>query len=324
MSIKVLQLSPTPLVAAPGKLSSALRQAGHDSLSVAFSDYPASGSLNGKFIGDTTVYAEASDETRDMINEFAKTADIIHVHNDLSATNIQWLRELAPRAAFVYQVHSPLREGPLYFNRSEHMGLPFRAKLAVGQYQPRHYPDFIAVPNLVLDAPHLKRRQPKEKLRILFSPSHSRTGRWNAKYSASLETILKSLVALNRVEVIWPTKPIAPTTLMAIRRTCHVSIDEIVTGAFHQVSIEGLCAGNVVINRADFFSKAMMAQCAGSTQFPPFVQADETNVAEVLLDLAASPEKTAEIQQASHDYFRKNLTSGNLVKRFEKIYENIQ
>ena len=129
MSLKVLHLSPTPLVAAPGKLSRALRQAGHDSLCVALNDYPKNGPLHGKFIDDVTLLAEAGSEVKDLVDGFARAADVIHIHNDLPASTVQWLRELSPRARFVYQVHSPLREGPLYFERAPALGLPISRQI---------------------------------------------------------------------------------------------------------------------------------------------------------------------------------------------------
>ena len=38
--------------------------------------------------------------------------------------------------------------------------------------------------------------------------------------------MLRTLHDLKRVEIVWPTAPLSPSTLMALRRTCHVSIDE--------------------------------------------------------------------------------------------------
>ncbi len=323
MSLKVLHLSPTPLVAAPGRLTRTLRGAGIDALCAVLKDYPASGPLAGKFIEDSSVLHDACKEVLELVDDFAATADVIHVHNDLPAARVQWLRERSPRAAFVYQVHSPLREGPLYYSRADHIGLPFRARLAVGQYQPRHFPDYLPVPNLVPDQPAFRPRQPGQRLRVLFSPSHTRGGRWNAKYSEPLENAIQTLRSSGHIEVVWPSKPVSPGELMALRRTCHVTIDEIVTGAFHQVSIEGLCAGNVVINRADFFSKAMMAQCAQTDELPPFVHADGSTIQDLLLRLAGDVAHTAALQLASHHYFIHHLTAETLVRRFISIYETL-
>lgn len=157
----------------------------------------------------------------------------------------------------------------------------------------------------------------------MFSPSHARGGRWNAKYSKTLEMTIESLEKMGLIEKVWPEQPVSPSVLMALRRTCHVSIDEIVTGAFHQVSIEGLCAGNVVINRADYFSKAMMAACAQAPELPPFVYADDKCIADILVDLARDWERTAELQVRGGEYFRKYLQPANLVKTFIEAYREI-
>jgi hypothetical protein len=100
-----------------------------------------------------------------------------------------------------------------------------------------------------------------------------------------------------------------------------VSIDEISTGAFHQISIEALCAGNVVINRADYFSKFMMAQCGRAGSLPPFVYADDATIAGVLMALAREPERVAHLQQLSFDYFRAHLMPQTLIQSFERVYE---
>lgn len=323
MSANVVHFSPTPLVGAPAKIAAAQRQLGLNALCVALTDYPKAGPLANKFIDGVLVWHEAERHVLDLIRAAVADADIIHVHNDLPADKVQWLRETCRHAAFVYHVHSPMREGPLYGARAEFINLPFRAHLSVAQYQPRHYPDYLPVPNLILDAPSVKLRQPDEKLRVLFSPSHTRAGRWNAKYSERLEQVIRSLQALDRIEVVWPERPLPPAQLMTLRRNCHVSIDEIVTGAFHQVSLEGLCAGNVVINRADHFSRAMLANCTQTLAMPPFVYADDYCIDEVLLGLALDPVRTASLQQASHDYFRDHLAADRLVRIYRDVYEKI-
>lgn len=323
MSLRVVHISPTPLVGAPAKIAEALRCSGVDSLSIALNDYPKGGPLANKFVDDMLVLSEAEREVVELVEESVRTADVIHLHNDLPANRVQWLRESACRAAFVYHVHSPLREGPLYADRPDSIGLPFRAYLVVAQYQPRHYPRYRPVPNIVLHEPSVNRRQPGEKLKVLFSPSHTRAGRWNAKYSEKLEKILRALHGMDQIEVVWPEKPIHPNALMALRRRCHVTIDEIVTGAFHQVSIEGLCAGNVVINRADYFSKAMMASSAAADMLPPFVYADDDCIGDVLLQLSQDEGRVADLQEESYRYFERHLVPHNLAKVYLDVYAQI-
>nr|WP_147309532.1 hypothetical protein [Cupriavidus taiwanensis] len=322
-SIKVVHFSQTPLVGAPSKIAAATRMVGHYANAICMVDYPASGGLAGKFINDSIVMNGAPPEIERLVDRLLVEADIVHLHNEVTADKVEWILDRAAKARFVYQVHSPVREGPLYIPRAEEFGLPFSAHLVVGQYQPRHYPSYIPVPNIVLDAATCTPRGKGEKMRVMFSPTHARSGRWNGKYSRKLEVAIESLEKMGLIEKVWPEQPVSPNILMALRRTCHVSIDEIVTGAFHQVSIEGLCAGNVVINRADFFSKAMMATCAEAPELPPFVYADDESIADVLVDLARDWERTAMIQAQSSEYFRNYLQPKSLVKSFVRTYHEI-
>ncbi|MBP0623915.1 hypothetical protein [Cupriavidus consociatus] len=321
--IKVVHISQTPLVGAPSKIAAATRMAGYYAHAICMVDYPAGGGLAGKFVNDSIVMHGAPPVIEQLVDRIIGEAHIVHVHNEIPLEKAEWLLDRATKARFVYQVHSPVREGPLYIPRADELGLPFTAHLVVGQYQPRHYPSYKPVPNIVLDAPSCAPREEGQKLRVMFSPTHARSGRWNAKYSKKLEVAIESLTKMGLIEAIWPEQPVSPNVLMALRRTCHVSIDEIVTGAFHQVSMEGLCAGNVVINRADYFSKAMMATCAGASELPPFVYADDENIAGVLVDLARDWKKTAELQAESSAYFMKYLRPQSIVKSFVKAYREI-
>ena len=320
-SIKVVHLSQTPLVAAPYKLAVAQRMIGIEAKSVALNDYPKNGPLAKKFLGDSLVWTDAEDSIIELIKFYLLQTDIIHIHNDISGEVLNFIKEYCSKARFVYQVHSPLREGPLYHYRHENIGLPFGAFLVVSQYQPRHYFDYQPVPNIILDAPSVTLRKPGEPLKVLFSPSHTRSGRWNAKYSERLEACIKNLQGLGLIEVVWPKQPLSPSELMAVRKFCHVSIDEIATGAYHQVSLEGLCAGNVVINRADYFSKAMLANCTNEQSMPPFVFADDATIDTVLINLATNQKLTAELQQASFDYVKDNLAPKDMAMIYKGIYD---
>ena len=322
-SIKVVHFSQTPLVAAPYKLAVAQRMIGIDAKSIILDDYPKNGPLSKKFLGDSLVWSEADPVIANLIEFHLQQAEIIHIHNEISGNSLSFLKENCSGARFVYQVHSPLREGPLYHHRTENFGLPIDEFLVVSQYQPRHYYEFHPVPNIILDEPSISLRAPDEPLKVLFSPSHTRTGRWNAKYSERLEQCIKHLQGLGLIEVVWPAKPLSPAELMAVRKNCHVSIDEISTGAYHQVSLEGLCAGNVVINRADYFSKAMLANCTKTLSMPPFVFSDESTIDKVLLQLAMDQSLTVELQKASLDYFKENLTPSKMAKIFQEIYDKL-
>ena len=320
-ALRIVHITPTPLVGAPGKIAWAQRMKGHEALAVALSDYPKGGPLEKKFL-DRTVLLD--DFTRHHIEDCIRQADIIHLHNFLPGDRIRWLQELNQAAAYVYQAHSPKREGPLYVDRSEENSqFEFKLKLVVGQHWGRFYTSHLPVPNLILSPPSVRLRKRKEKLRVMFSPTHKHAGRWTSKHSPALEEALSALETINKIEVIALKNPVSPEALIEVRRSCHVSIDEIATGGFHMVSLEAMCVGNIAVNRADYFAKATFAGfCDG--EMPPFLYANDACIAEILLRLADDWEETVTRQQASYDYFRRYCDPLRLVEVFDAAYQSIR
>lgn len=317
-ALKIVHITPTPLVGAPGKIAWAQLMKGHEAVAVGLSDYPKNGPLAKMFIDRTLMI---DDFTRAHIENNITRADVIHIHNFLPPDRVDWLRELNQSASYIYQAHSPLREGPLYVERSQDYDiLDIKSRLVVGQYAGRMYPEFIPVPNIILSPPSIRKRKKGERLRVMFSPTHARSGRWNAKFSATVETTLRALSKIGKIDVISPSQAVAPEALMEVRRSCHVSIDEIATGAFHQVSLEAICAGNIAINRADYFCKATYASfCDG--EMPPFLYADDSSIADTLLRLAEDWEETANLQQKSYDFFQRHCNPLHQVEVFDAAYQ---
>lgn len=319
-ALKIVHITPTPLVGAPGKIASAQRMKGHEALAVALSDYPKGGPLEKKFLDRTILLG---DFTRRYVEESIRLADIVHVHNFLSADFAEWLLSLNQSATYVYQAHSPKREGPLYVDRaSECQPIDFDLKLVVGQHHGRFYPFHTPVPNLILSPPSIRRRQPGETLRVMFSPTQRQAGRWTSKYSPALEPALRALETIGKIEVVFPKDPVPPETLMEVRRSCHVSVDEITTGGFHMVSLEAMCVGNIAVNRADHFAQATYASfCNG--EMPPFLYADDGCIADILLRLADDWEETGRRQQASFDFFQQYCDPLRLVEVFDAAYQSV-
>ncbi|MDR3178321.1 MAG: hypothetical protein LBT96_04995 [Campylobacteraceae bacterium] len=320
-ALNIVHIAPTPLVGSPGKIAFTQRLKGHNAIAIALSDYPKGGPLENKFLENTLMITSF---TRRYINECISVADVIHIHNYLSNDKYIWLQELNQKATFAYQVHSPQREGPLYVLRAEKSSpINYDVKFVVGQHGGRFYPDYIAAPNLILSPPSIHLRKKGEKLRVMFSPTQKQIGRWTSKYSAALEEALAALSKANKIELIYPEQPVHPNVLMWMRRNCHVTIDEIATGGFHMVSLEGLCAGNIVINRADYFAKATFANfCKNS--MPPFVYANDDNIFDVLLELSNDEGKTAKLQKDSFSYFKDFCNPLELVEIYNKAYKNVR
>lgn len=313
----IVHISNTPLVAAPSKLASSQRKIGHNSIAIALNDYP--GALANMFISE---YIKISSFTEELINRSIQDAHIIHIHNDIPSSFARRIITLNQSAKYIYQAHSPLREGPLYISRAESIGLPFNATFVVGQFQPRLHNESIIVPNIISEAPSLNLRKSGEKLRVLFSPTHKRPGRWNNKFTDGLDLALKSLSAQGKIEAVIPENPVSPQELMSVRKHMHVTIDEIATGGFHQVSLEGLAAGNVVINKADYFSKVAFSLFSNYEQ-PPFHYSNGDKIYDDLLSLSKDIELTNHYQQKSYDYFCEHLKPEKMATYYDTIYQSI-
>ena len=319
--VRVLHVSKTPLVGAPGKIVQALNT---------FSDMSAALIVGGKYprpledyFLENAILFERMGPVFQRCLELIREADVIHVHNDVPDELRSALQsEARAGCRFVYQVHSALREGPLFFDRSELLGLPFHAHLTIPHYPQRFFPNYRLVPNIVVSAPSL-RPIGGERPRILFSPAHERTGmRWGDKVSGEIDRALSAIQTLRMAEVI-DVRGISPTALMEIRRGTHITIDEIVTGAFHQISLEGLATGNVVVNNADDLALLSFQAACEVGEPPPFLRVDGVTVASALTNLLGDRAELARLQQQSHAYFMTYLRPERLVTRFMRIYEEL-
>lgn len=318
----VVHVSKTPLVGAPAKVAAALdRFTGFRSSAIVGQDYPKA--LAGLFLGDAIV-ANRGAATMDVCADLIRRADVVHVHNDLTPELFELVRkEASGSCRFVYQAHSPLREGPLFVDRSETIDLEWSAKLSIPHYPQRFFQNHRLVPNVVLHTPSIRPLAAREPVRVLFSPAHRRSGlRWGDKVSDALDRALTIVRSLTDTEIL-EIGGVPPATLFALRRTTHVTIDEIVTGAFHQISLEGLCAGNVVINAADPFALASLRMAIRADEDPPFVRIEQTDVCESLLELVRDRERIRALQQRSYEYHRAYLDPARLIGFFAEVYEEV-
>lgn len=321
---RVVHVSPSPLVGAPVKIANLSRSFGIQASSFAEHDYPNNGPLFGKFTDGVHVLSDPSSRSPEIFIRELERCNVVHLHNYVSLETVRLIIRHAPQAKLVYHVHSPLKEGPLYIDRSGTLGLEFAAKLVVAQYQPRLFPDFTPVPNIVPAPPTLNLRKDGERLRVCYSPTHTRGGRWNAKTSDEFEKALAIASELPGVEMVAPKSPIAPATLISLRRTAHLSIDEVVTGAFHQISLESLTCGNVTVNGADHFSLACFADCYGAPlEEVPFVTTSPQDLLEVIYGFARDTARTRDAQLRAHRFADKYMSSERAANIYARIYESL-
>jgi len=315
---KVLHVSPTPLVDSPRKISVALDSyTEFESNHFIFTDYP--GSIKGIFSNNSLLYSTQ----KDLIHTLIENADIIHIHNFLYPEQEEIIfNNSKSDTKFVYQAHSPLREGPNFVDYVPKM-INFDKRCVVAQYHPRLYSTYTMLPNIVLENPYLNLIKDSEVPKVLFSPAHKRTGgRWNDKYSNELFIALKSLESLDKIEMIV-AENYKPFELFQLRKQCHISIDEIVTGAFHQISLESLFAGNVTINNSDIFSKLAMEVTINSREEIPFYKANNHNIKDKLLFLVQNYELMREYQLKSFKFAKTYLQPDKLINLYTNMYKEV-
>jgi len=319
----VLHITPTPLVKAPENLSAALNKyTDIKSHNLVLTDYP--NHLKGIFINDSISFFNLSTSKSDFVIDLINQADIIHVHNFLPKSFENYLINTLnnKKSFFIYQNHSFLREGPLFTRRDRTSILNFSLKLTVSQVHPRLHPNFKFAPNIIPFKPSYTHNKNK-MIRVLFSPAHKQIGsRWSQKYSPHLNEILNAHNTLGNLELI-DISGIKPYELFEIRKTVDITIDEIVTGGFHQVSLEGLCAGNVVINGADWFSLETAKHISKNFEKPPFVTTTEERVKETLDSLLSDHSRIEELKKSSYEYYKENLDPSYLVNFYVNYYNGV-
>ena len=319
--MRALQISKTPLVAAPSRIAGSLvKYTDWDSLHFYEQDYP--GDLKKSFVADAVSVDLKNKHSLEVFADYAIGADIIHVHNMISKDLAEWLKKNVSSAKFIYHVHSPVREGPLYLDKWREIALDFDSFFVVAQFHPRMYPQFVPMPNIVPWEP-VASISGSDELSILYSPSHRRSGRWNTKVSSELDRALELSKRKEHVKVISLDKPILPKDLYMLRKHSSITIDEISTGGFHMVSLEGLMCGNVVINGADEFSIASFRGSTESQERPPFVFATPKTIEQDLMSLIDDRELLTKTQMASSNYASTVLRADKLIRRYVRAYEEI-
>lgn len=318
----VVQISKTPLVGAPARLAEALEtHLGYRTLHFYEKEYPEP--LSGFFTNKSCHLNLDEKGQRLLFEDAMRSADIVHIHNQCSFRLEQHILELNTKAKFVYHVHSPLREGPLYFRRLDDFRIPWSAFFVVGQIWPRLYPDATPMPNIVPMPPVEAPAPIGDSVRVIYSPSHRRQGRWGTKISPVLDETLKKLGDNELADVFDLKQAVSPYQLTQLRKKMNVTIDEIVTGGFHQISLEGMLCGNVVINGSDEFSIQVMRGWTKSKARPPFVVLDESNVEQELTALVKDHARLQEKAEETLDYGKKYLLPEMLVKRYDEVYRTL-
>ena len=301
--MRVVHISPSALAGAPGMLSDALKDFGFvvDSVHFRAGDYGP----NRDIFSPDSIALSDTEIDRSLFLASYETADVVHVHNFVPKFVLSWMASVpSSDKKFIYQVHSPRYERPIYHDLSNCIGIEFDQKLVIPHFHPRQYPDFKIIPNCLYRKAFSSAKRSverKSKLSVHFSPSTKSAARWASKTNVAFEQMIKLIKTDDRIEVSV-FEGVSPQYLAARRLLADITIDELVTGSYHLVSYEGLAAGSVVFNNADQVTMDMF-QIGFQSPKPPFVRCSPLKAVERILSFVECPDLLLEKKKKSHEFF---------------------
>lgn len=317
--MNILHLTNTTLAGAPGMLAQATSHyTGHKTAVIQFNDRGPE-----RYVFHPNVlYHEPGEWSETLLESHIAQADVIHIHNLIPVGVLAKIatHDLRDKKLF-YQVHSPLYEPPNFGDLSDDHGLDFDAKLVIGHFHPRQFPDYKIIPNCLFRSNMFSAFKPvqRDKVRIIVSPSTQSSRRWSAKVSPKVDAHLAALTAIPELEIASYSK-MPPEMLMLHRRNSDISIDEVLTGSYHLVSYEGMACGNVVVNGCDALAKFAFQAAFRTDELPPFAISSQHDLSTTIRDLAQDRAELEKLKTQSYDFFWDVMSPERVVQIFLDIY----
>lgn len=225
-------------------------------------------------------------------------SEIWHIHNYLDLPLVKLRRGQRVLAQF----HSLPRLG----NWAELM------RFADANYtirQPLHEVEYRlpGLPNLIDPDEYYPISRPW-KIRIAFAPS-SRTpiGQPDSKGYVEVNRILRRIAEIRDVEIKL-IEGKAYMTNLKIKQSCHILIDDVVTGNWHRTSLEGCCFGMAVLN---------------AIKKDPFVYTTIETLERRLLGLIDNPARLRRAQDRSRLWILQNWHAMDKVKDYVQAYRGV-
>lgn len=207
-----------------------------------------------------------------LLGDYAEQADHVIFHNCTQQSYIDIVQKSAKSTATInYHFHSPPFEPPL-FSYDIIAKNKFDNVFTVAQGYSRFYENSVPIANII---PDIKLFEIKNR-RSAIVVGHLRTtsARWSKKIPANLIKNLETLFKNSGVEIctipsIFGAETVPYRTFYQGLQGFDYVIDDICSGLFHQISLEGLKSGCIVFSAADEYSLNSFCQAAECPP-PPF------------------------------------------------------
>lgn len=329
--MRVVHLSTTPLVGAPGSVSRALNEAPGVQSRWCVLD-PNAGAY-GKLSFDLDLVWERD---RDLVIELVEQADIVHLHNfiGLGYTGFEPLnfqRMWDCRKPLVRQFHST----PQFIAQTSRMPLADLLacpipRLVIAQHPERYLSSAFVVPNLpnVVSAPARKRGR-GGPIRIGFAPSRFNSGvdsRWDTKgYPETVEMLDRLGREAKRMQIpleIDVIEQVSHAECLRRKVECDLFIDELVTGSYHLNTLESLALGVVSVSYLDGRTCQQIRKLTGRDDFP-VVNVGLEHAQSVLMALAKQPELVDALARAGKLWMDEYWRPAWVAQRFLQAYAEV-
>ncbi|MBT9492882.1 MAG: hypothetical protein IV107_11175 [Paucibacter sp.] len=324
--MKILHLSHTPLVGAPGQICAALREQGLDARWAVLKPE--------NYAGLSFQLDWRWDQHREEILAFAEVADLIHLHNyiDLDCNDFAPLnfRQLwAQGKPMVRHFHSNPALIARYMGKTEQdvLNCPL-PKLVIAQYQERFFSGAHVVPNIVARAPAPNNRSGKP-LRVGYAPSNfrsARVSRWDTKgYPETIKTLKRTQASLRARGIALELDVITQVPhleCIARKANCDVFIDDLVTGSYHLNTLESLSQGCTTLTHLDGRIQTVLTELLKRSDFPALDVRLE-NLQPVLEHFAHQPELARALGVESRQWMQEHWSPSKMATHFIAAYAQI-
>lgn len=325
--MRILHLSHTPLVGAPGGICRALNQLEGIEARWAVLKHTDYGGLSFEL---DWRWQEDFEE----ILEFAETADVLHLHNyidldckDFAPLNFSKLWDkLKP---MVRHFHSTPQLIARYMHVDEqkitNCTIP---KLVIAQYPERFFPSAKIVPNIV-DVPAPRISTENSVLRLGYAPSNfrsARVSRWDTKGYPETTRALSHIVEKIRksgfdIELDVITE-VPHRECLARKSKCDVFIDDLVTGSYHLNTLEALMQGSATLCHVDERIQTTLFELLGVTDFPA-IKLRLEDIEPMLFEFAREPNMARLLGDTSRQWMLKHWSPTQMANHFVEAYEYV-
>lgn len=316
-----LLVSETPVAGTVTRFASAI-----ESSNIASSAFPfvLRNYKNSPFdlpFGQMSVY----ENWANLLGDYAREADHVIFHNCTQQSHIDIVRKsIKGHTTLNYHMHSPPFEPPLfcYDIITENA---FDNVFSVAQGYGRFFSNSIPIANIIPDIKMFPRKQRRSA--VIVGHLRTTSARWSQKIPINFVKDFEKLLSREKVDIITIPKLFGCETVpyktfsQALQGFDYV-IDDICSGLFHQISLEGLKSGCIVFSAADEYSIQSFCKAADCPP-PPFdIVSDVYDLYEKIRYYERNPAQLEAAQIRNLSYAQTYLSQSRISNLFTETLFN--